>query len=220
MTSPAQQNANARNATKSTGPKTVDGKERSARNATVHGVYRATPGPVTAGPFAEDPDRVDDQVAAIIRGLRPRDDLERIHARHVAEAYLDLQRVSVYKTVSLAAPAQRRRSRSRTDDDDHTPTPGDADQIMAKLNNALRVSGTVYRQLRMAKAEYDNLQERRLERDVGYAGDIEVQTGIDDLVDAQGQVAAWAARARFIEGAQARQKHEAEEAEVKRQLRV
>lgn len=212
MTSPAQMAANGRNGPMSKGPKTDEGKARSSKNATTHGVYRSGSGAVTAGPFAEDPEHVEEQVQAIVRGLRPRDDLERIHAREIAELYLDLERTREYKRVSLAAPAVRRRTRrghaEHTEPD--SPAPDDAEQIMARLSNALRLSGTVYRQLRIAKAEYDQLQKRPLERGFGYAGELEIPTDINPLVDARGQAALWASRVSHLEDAEARLETEKE----------
>ncbi len=55
MTSPAKILANRRNAQRSTGPRTVEGRARSARNAFQHGLSRPLP--------------VDDRLAAQIESL-------------------------------------------------------------------------------------------------------------------------------------------------------
>ncbi len=55
--------ANRKNAQRSTGPRTQDGKARSRQSALRHGVYASVEVAVERGPFAEDPEEVDELLA-------------------------------------------------------------------------------------------------------------------------------------------------------------
>ena len=69
-TSQKQIEANRRNAQRSTGPRTEEGKGRSSRNAVRHGVY-GSPVPVPRGPFREDPDEIAAAIAVTVAALKP-----------------------------------------------------------------------------------------------------------------------------------------------------
>ena len=85
MTSERQIAANRRNAHKSTGPKSRNGKRRSARNARTHGLAE----PIAArAEYA----RLIDELANKIACERP-SALERIYARAIAECEVELRRV-------------------------------------------------------------------------------------------------------------------------------
>ncbi|MBX7071252.1 MAG: hypothetical protein K1X38_17855 [Microthrixaceae bacterium] len=203
MTTEHQRRAARRNGAKG-GPKTPEGKRVSSGNSTTHALYRSSAGPVTAGPFAEDPEVYEEFVRSVIRGLRPRDDLERIAGREIAERLLDLERVAAFKTVALSVEPARRRG-SKGDDLPSLPTPADAEDAMDRLSRALRLSGTATRQLRSAMLDYEKLQSRRLEADIEltYAGltDLRLDPGLSEAENAEVQETLWrslkeAARAR------------------------
>jgi hypothetical protein len=85
VTSPKKINANRANASASTGPKTKQGRARSARNALRHGLSL----PIEADPVLT---REAEALAREIAG--PSANAETLeHARRIAEAQIDLQRV-------------------------------------------------------------------------------------------------------------------------------
>lgn len=202
MTTEAQEAANKRNGKMSNGPITDAGKAISSRNATKHGIFRTSSGIVEAGPFAEAPGFVAEMQATIERGLRPRDSLERLLARRIADLHLDLERANAYKNLSLAAPSKRRGG-SEADD----PTPADAEHVMERLDYAMRLTGKAFRQLQLAMAQYSALQERQLE--VSYTGDIEIEVDVNEVVTARAQEALWRSRAEALESEEARAAEEA-----------
>ena len=98
-TSEIQLEANRRNALRSTGPTSADGKLRSARNAIKHGIYSQT-----TVLFNENREDYDRNVRAFVAKFQPDDDVERrlvermadcewrlIRARYIEAATLDLQ---------------------------------------------------------------------------------------------------------------------------------
>ena len=83
MTSMLQLKSNRANAQQSTGPRSKEGKARSARNALRHGL---------SAPVSVDTDTAW-QIVSLARslvGVQPRDSLIWIHAQQIAEAELDL----------------------------------------------------------------------------------------------------------------------------------
>jgi hypothetical protein len=215
MTTPAQQTANQRNGRLSKGPVTGAGKATSSRNATTHGAYRQHPGPVLTGPFAENPDTVADTINEVVRGLRPRDELEERLAVEVAEIFLDIERANAYKIASLAAPPttpRRRRDRAGDPVDSDIPVLADTAQLMDRLSNALRIKGMAYRQLRTAKAEYDRLQQRTLESAIGFTGDLDVDADpvLSPLENARVQAHLWRCRTEYLEAEQERHEYAAD----------
>ena len=83
MISPQKREANRNNARKSTGPKSVEGKARSARNAVTHGLT-AQPGEPTEAYRAA--------LAEWIVDLRPKDIVERTLAERACRAAWNLRR--------------------------------------------------------------------------------------------------------------------------------
>ncbi len=86
--SSAQQAANRRNAQKSTGPRTREGKQTSSQNATSHGAYAGSVHPVRSGALAENPAEVEALFDAIVTAKNPRDAIEREVACQIANALL------------------------------------------------------------------------------------------------------------------------------------
>jgi hypothetical protein len=99
MSSPAKVAANRRNATKSTGPKTLAGKKASAMNATRHALLSVAP----VLPIVE---RAEEWVAhrsATIASLAPVGYVENVLADRVASLLWRLGRVTRYETENTAS---------------------------------------------------------------------------------------------------------------------
>ena len=94
MTSPAKLDANRRNAAKSTGPKTPEGKARSARNAVTHGLTASHPGEPTAV-YSES-------LAEWVADLRPRGIVERTLAERACRAAWNLRRCDRFEDATSA----------------------------------------------------------------------------------------------------------------------
>jgi hypothetical protein len=93
MTTPAQEAANRRNAEKSTGPNTDEGKARSSANALKHGGYATRVDAITASILGEAPDEVQALIDAIVDELDPHTPLEQMTAETVAARILNRMRV-------------------------------------------------------------------------------------------------------------------------------
>jgi hypothetical protein len=98
---PAQIAANRTNAQRSTGPRTQQGKARSRQNALRHGVYASVEIAVQQGPFAEDPDEVQDLLTQLVDALAPRDIHEECRARRIAMLQLQERRLDAYEATLL-----------------------------------------------------------------------------------------------------------------------
>jgi len=85
MSTPAQTEANRRNAQKSTGPKTPDGKAVSSRNAIKHGVL-ARVIPHDAPGFSE-------LLVGLYQSLKPQDELQRLLVDQIGVTMLRLRRI-------------------------------------------------------------------------------------------------------------------------------
>ena len=100
-TSTRQVEANRRNSTKSTGPRSVQGKRRSGQNALKHGGYGGSAA-IPRGILAESEHEVEEYVGAIVQSLGPRDAAELAVAKRIALSDLRLARLDRYEGVSLA----------------------------------------------------------------------------------------------------------------------
>ena len=101
--SDAQVEANRRNAKRSTGPKTAEGKRRSSANRTTHGAFASVLRPITQGPLAEDEETLNEYRDAIVRALRPQDPLEEAQAECVALAFIHQMRFARWQNEILRA---------------------------------------------------------------------------------------------------------------------
>lgn len=102
-TSDAQLAANRANAQRSTGPRTADGKARSSRNATRHGIYARRELAIENGPFEEDPDEVAEFLRESVEALAPRDVLETARANRIALLQLQERRLDAWEVGVLNA---------------------------------------------------------------------------------------------------------------------
>jgi hypothetical protein len=98
MTTLAKIEANQRNATLSTGPRTVEGKAIVARNATRHGIFASVP--VIPG---ESPEQWEAHRAGVVESLAPVGLLEVNLAERAALLLWRLQRLARYVAVTIVA---------------------------------------------------------------------------------------------------------------------
>jgi hypothetical protein len=128
MTSIKQFKANRANATKSSGPKTAAGKNRSRMNALSHGLTAATL--VIAG---EHPDDFDSLRAALGEQFEPRSTLAAELVERLAATLWRLRRVPLSEAAVLAARENQCRQIGRVGE----RTEGDASLDLAAVGEAL-----------------------------------------------------------------------------------
>ncbi len=104
--SSAQQAANRRNAQRSTGPRTGEGKQTSSQNAMSHGAHARSVHPVRSGALAENPADVEAFIAAMVTAKNPRDAIEREIAGQIANALLRHRRAGRLEAYGLAHCSQ------------------------------------------------------------------------------------------------------------------
>ena len=86
--SPAQVRANQQNAQRSSGPRTAEGKARSAANALKHGIYADSTRAITQGLLGEDPAQVEQFLNSVVDQLAPRNPVETGCATKIATLLL------------------------------------------------------------------------------------------------------------------------------------
>ena len=99
MATAAQIEANRRNAQKSTGPKTDEGKARVRRNAFKHGMTARTIMPVLP---QEDPKDLEDRTQQAITAMKPRNPLELDLVRRAVRLSGEIDRAERVGTAHLA----------------------------------------------------------------------------------------------------------------------
>lgn len=102
MTSTAQIEANRKNAQKSTGPKSPQGKAIVAQNAITHGL--------TASKFTipgEDDQRFDNHCAAILADLEPAGPMETMLAERIAKLSWNLDRINNLQSAAIHTLADK-----------------------------------------------------------------------------------------------------------------
>ncbi|MBA2445674.1 MAG: hypothetical protein H0V49_10125 [Nocardioidaceae bacterium] len=102
----AQHAANRRNAQKSTGPRTPEGKQTSSQNAMSHGAHARSVHPVRSGALAENPVKIEAFIAAIVTAKTPRDEIEREVACQIANTLLRHRRAGRLEAYGLANSSQ------------------------------------------------------------------------------------------------------------------
>ena len=114
MPTNAQIKANRKNAKKSTGPRTEEGKTRSAKNSLKHGLLARD----TVMP-GEDPADFDRQLSALEADIQPANSLEFELVRQIADAQWRMRRLTRLETGFLAAAVddQRRHLEKRRPDE-------------------------------------------------------------------------------------------------------
>lgn len=103
MTSLKKLEANRRNALKSTGPRSPEGKARSSRNGTRHGLYAVDP----ALPGLERRETWEAHREGVLRSLAPDGYLEEVLAERVAFLLWRLRRVARYEREAVLASWRR-----------------------------------------------------------------------------------------------------------------
>jgi hypothetical protein len=83
-----QREASIANGSRSRGPKTQEGKDASSKNSLKHGIYQKQPAPITTGPFAEDPNDINEFIDQIVTSLRPRNAIETFMAHKISHEFL------------------------------------------------------------------------------------------------------------------------------------
>jgi len=153
MATEAQIQANRDNATKSTGPRTEEGKARVSQNALKHGLLASNA--VLPG---EDPAEFDAQLAALQHAIRPHDALEHELVRQLADAQWRMRRLSRLESAFLFAALENRRKMEAGSRPRPSHYSDEANTLM--LGHAMWDGCTVLAQL----ARYDAHLGRRFDR--------------------------------------------------------
>jgi hypothetical protein len=98
--------ANLRNALKSTGPRSPEGKARSARNALKHGLFTEEV-VIRTGDGREDPAQYEAMYAGLQQDLRPVGQLEKLLVEKIAVNYWRLRRLVRYETGAVRRHLER-----------------------------------------------------------------------------------------------------------------
>jgi hypothetical protein len=100
--SEAQMEAQRRNAKASSGPRSEAGKQRSSRNATIHGGYAREAFPIQRGEFAEDREEFEAYLNGIIQANHPRDAIEFATTKNLAMVYRKFERLDAFEAELIA----------------------------------------------------------------------------------------------------------------------
>ena len=163
--------ANRRNAARSSGPKTEEGKQRSSRNSITHAAYVKGVYRIPGGLLAEDEEEFDAEVNALWADLGPRSALEARQAQRVTGAYVRLGRLDRFEAMAIAGESNLS-PLEQTGEEDHeggecpVETPGvlgyeAARQVLhGSVNQASILRERALRELSLALALYDQLTSR------------------------------------------------------------
>lgn len=170
MTTRRQQEANRRNAQRSTGPRTPQGKERSSMNATSHGCYSTRALAIPRGALAEDPAQIEAFTTSIVTDLAPRDALEAAVADQIAVLLLRARRLGAWEAEAIAGAAPDRTGTftdtiGLTGPEHHQAVLRERGSITAiedVLTKTCRIDRELSARLKGALDRYRTLQERDL----------------------------------------------------------
>jgi hypothetical protein len=107
--------ANRANAQKSTGPKTPEGKARSARNATVHGL-RSTDTVINTPIYSEDQAEFDSLLKSLVIQFSPDSDAEKRQVFRIAVCMWRLNRLAIAETAQIERQLGRTANKQRMDE--------------------------------------------------------------------------------------------------------
>ncbi len=178
MTTAAQVEANRRNAQRSTGPRTVQGRARSAQNAVKHGFTGRLLVGLQYGPFADDAEELQAFVQAVVNELQPASAQEQAEALNIAGLYVRRSRLVELEALALAhatrtplLPPARPGEPSRIVQDDLTRAGSNA--LSSELFDRLpRYEGHLGRELDRSLSRYARLQEARRLKEQAIPGEV------------------------------------------------
>lgn len=110
-----QLQANRANAQKSTGPKTPEGKARSAKNATVHGL-RSADTVINTAIYSEDQSEFDALLKSLIERFSPESEAEKRQVFRIAVCMWRLNRLAIAETAQIERQLGRTANKQRMDD--------------------------------------------------------------------------------------------------------
>ena len=179
MTSTAQLESNRRNALRSTGPRSEQGKARSAMNATKHSFAGRLLVGLQYGPFADNPAELQAFVQAVLEELDPRGAQEQAEALNIAGLYVRRSRLVELEAMALAhgtrtrlLPPEGPGMPARVTQDDLTEAGANA--LSSDLFDRLpRYEGHLSRELDRSLARYAGLQEARRLKERAVEGELE-----------------------------------------------
>ena len=161
MTTNAQMKANRNNAKKSTGPRTEEGKSRSAKNALKHGLLARD----TVLP-GEDPADFDRQLSSLEEDIQPANSLEFELVRQIADAQWRMRRLTRLETGFLAAAVDDQRRRTEKYRPDKLRPGYDGETLLLGTTMLDRTQAFVH------LARYDGHLSRRFFRAVKQLADL------------------------------------------------
>src|SRR5688572_15096379 len=143
--------ANKQNAQKSTGPKTPEGKQRSAKNSIRHGLL-AKPVFIENNPN-EDPVEFESLLTALYHDYKPEGGHEVVLVQRIAAGYWRLRRAYYFETQSI-----QNERKENPDTNVILPNPQQLDLL-------IRYEGMIDRELNRLMTQLQRLQDKREERE-------------------------------------------------------